>query len=58
MLIEYSLDGVVIPQRPKIGYINATRLCQEAGKLFGDYYRSAQTKGFLNELSSDMGIPM
>lgn len=35
LLIEHSIDGEVVPQRPKDGYINATLLCQQAGKLFG-----------------------
>ena len=58
LLIEHSVDGEVVPQRPTDGYINATRLCQQAGKLFADYYRLAQTKAFLEELSLDMGIPI
>ena len=58
LLIEHSVDGEVIPQRPRDGYINATRLCQQAGKLFGDYYRLTQTKAYLDELSADMGIPI
>ena len=58
MLIEHSLDGQVIPQRPRDGYINATRLCKQAGKLFGHYHESAQTKAFLAELSADIGIPI
>ena len=52
------MDGEVIPQRPRDGYINATRLCKQAGKLFGDYYRLAQTKAYLDELSAVMGIPI
>ena len=58
LLIEHAVDGDVVPQRPTDGYINATRLCQKAGKLFGDYQRLAQTQAFLNELSLDMGIPI
>ena len=45
--IEHSLDGAVIPQRHSDGYINATRLCQRAGKQFNDYHRLGQTKAFL-----------
>ena len=58
MLIEHSLNGEVIPQRPRDGYINATRLCQQTGKFFGNYHQSAQTKAFLKELSADIGIPI
>ena len=56
MLIEHSVDGAIIPQRPRDGYIDATALCKKAGKLFGSYNRSSQTKAFLNELSSVMQI--
>ena len=58
MLIEHSVDGAIIHQRPRDGYVNATQLCQRAGKLFADYNRSAQTKAFLAELALDMGIPI
>ena len=58
LFIEHSVDGDVIHQRPQDGYINATELCQKSGKLFADYHRSAQTQGFLSELSLDMGIPI
>ena len=56
LLIEHSLEGEVVPQRPRDGYINATCLCQQAGKLFGNYYRNAQTQDFLQELSTVMRI--
>ena len=58
LLIEHSVDGEVVPQRPKDGYINATLLCQQAGKHFNDYHRLAQTRAFLNELSAETGIPV
>ena len=58
MLIEHSLDGAVIPQRPRDGYINATLLCHKADKQFGHYHASAQTKAFLEALSLDIGIPI
>ena len=58
LLIEHSLEGVVIPQRPTDGYINATLLCQGAGKQFGHYNSTIQTKAFLEALSADIGIPI
>ena len=58
MLIEHSVAGEVVPQRPIDGYINATLLCQNAGKQFGHYHASAHTKAFLNELSTVIGIPI
>ena len=57
--IEHSIDGgEVVPQRPTDGYINATLLCQNAGKRFNDYHRLGQTKAFLSELSAETGIPV
>ena len=58
MLIEHRVAGEIVPQRPIDGYINATRLCKQAGKLFADYRRLAETQAFLVELESDMGIPI
>ena len=58
MLIEHAVDGGVIPQRPRDGYINATILCQQTGKRFNDYYRLGQTQDYLNELRLETGIPV
>ena len=58
MLIEHSVDGAVIPQRPRDGYINATLLCKHVGKQFGHYREAARTQAFLEELSVDIGIPI
>ena len=58
LLIEHPVNGDVVPQRPQDGYINATRLCKNAGKFFGHYRASAQTKAFLEALSLDIGIPI
>jgi len=58
-LIEHELEGgEIVPQRPHDGYIDATRLCQRAGKNFHDYRRLAQTQAFLQELSLETGIPV
>ena len=58
MLIEHAVDGEVIPQRPRDGYINATILCQQTRKRFNDYYRLGQTQDYLNELRLETGIPV
>ena len=58
LFIEHEVDGAIVPQRPRDGYINATALCQKAGKLFSDYRRLEQTKAFLVELAAVMGIPI
>ena len=57
LFIEHSLEGDVVPQRPRDGYINATLLCNKAGKRFHDYRRLATTEEFLKELSLETGIP-
>ena len=58
LLIEHPVGGEIVTQRPEDGYINATLLCQRAGKSFFDYHRLGQTKAFLEELSLETGIPV
>ena len=58
LFIEHAVDGEVVPQRPTDGYINATLLCKQAGKLFGNYHQTLQTEEFLKALSLDIGIPI
>lgn len=43
---------------PLDGYIDATLMCQAAGKLWGDYWRNAKTKAYVKVLEADMGIPI
>lgn len=57
-IISHEVDGLDIPQRVTDGYINATALCQASGKQFNDYYRLKNTQAFLEELSSETGIPV
>ncbi len=58
-LIERNTENdMPIQQRLMDGYINATELCQASGKSFADYSRLKSTNDFINELSSDMGIPI
>ena len=40
------------------GYIDATAMCQAAGKLWGHYWETATAKNFATELSLDIGIPI
>ena len=58
LLIEHPVNGEVVPQRPRDGYIDATRLCKQAGKRFNNYRQNAQTEAFLAELSAVTGIPV
>lgn len=57
-LIPHEEQGNLINQRLMDGYINATALCQASNKLMGHYLELASTKAFLQELSSDIGIPI
>lgn len=56
--IEREVEHKLIHQRLTDGYINATALCKACGKLLADYTRLKSTEEFLNELSSDVGIPI
>ena len=57
-LIEHEHRGVLVPQRAKDGYVNATAMCKAAGKNWADYNRIGPTKAFFAELSSEMGLPI
>ena len=48
-------QDIVTEIRMKDGFINATKLCKSAGKLWADYYRLKKTQAFLNELNVSMG---
>ena len=55
-LIEHEVGDAIVPQRPMDGYINATRLCQQAGRRFPAYHRNAVTQAFLKQLSIEVQI--
>lgn len=57
-LIEHRVQDSVVDQRQVDGYINATAMCKAAGKLMADYRRLGTTVAYLEELESDMGIPI
>jgi hypothetical protein len=57
-LIDHRVDDFIIHQRKPDGYFDATAMCRAVGRLFADYRRLDTTQEFLNELSSDMGIPI
>ncbi len=58
LFIEHKIEGSVIPQRPRDGYLNATLLCQKAGKQLGHYLANKQTTAFCEALSAKIGIPI
>jgi 5-methylcytosine-specific restriction endonuclease McrA len=55
--LETETGIVKIGQRPD-GYINLTPMVKAARKLVADWLRSEDTKEYLEELSSVMGIPI
>lgn len=57
-IIVHPIAGQVVRQRTRDTYIDATAMCQAAGKLFADYRRLKRTEEFLNALSIVMGIPI
>lgn len=57
-LIPRKVENVVVSQRLIDGYINATAMCQAAGKQLGHYLSNGTTKAFLSALSDDIGIPI
>src|SRR5882757_8516871 len=57
-LIPHPVQGGIIYQRPKDGYINATAMCQAASRQFGHYRENKATRDFLAALSSAIGIPI
>jgi hypothetical protein len=50
--------NAAIRQRITDGYLNATDMCKANKKLYGHWYSLGSTKEYLNELSSDIGIPI
>lgn len=57
-IIVRELEAMPVGQRAKDGYINATAMCEVAGKLWGNYRQLQGTQDFLEELGSDIGIPI
>ncbi len=57
-IIVHPIAGQVVRQRTRDTYIDATAMCEAAGKLFADYWRLKGTKAHLAALSSVMGIPI
>lgn len=56
-IIVHQLEAMPVGQRASDGYINATAMCQAAGKEWSDYRRLANTEDFLREISGSLGIP-
>jgi KilA-N domain len=55
-LIPHEAGKIIVYQRPKDGYINATAMCQAAGRPWSRYWETGPSREFAAELSSDLGI--
>jgi KilA-N domain len=56
-VIVHSVNNVSIGQRADDGFINATTMCQAAGKRMGNYLQNLETTEFVAALSRSTGIP-
>jgi len=56
VLTDSTGKVILIEIRQPDGYVNATKLCQEGGKLWQNYYQNAKTKEFLAALSEEERI--
>lgn len=56
VLIQRNVNGTVIEQRSGDGYINATALCEVAGKRWHNYVRTETTGHFLRALATKTQI--
>lgn len=52
-LIFKSNNELSLYQRPSDGYVDATKMCKQAGKRMNNYLRSTETKEYLRELEVD-----
>lgn len=57
-LIAYEFNSKIFNQRKTDGYIDATGMCQAAGKMLGHYLENKKTKSFIKTLSLAIGIPI
>lgn len=51
-----KINEIVVSEMRGDGYVDATRLCQSAGKRVFDYLRTRRTKEFLDVLARSTGI--
>ena len=56
-LIPREINGFVIHQRAKDGYVNATAMCKAAGKRLGNWSQNADTEKVIEAISRSAGIP-
>ena len=57
-IIVHPIAGQIVRQRTRDTYIDATAMCQAAGKLWGHYWERPANRKFVAALSADIGIPI
>lgn len=57
-LIGHRVEGQLVEQRVKDGYVNATAMCKATGRRWSRYWENPNSKEFAKELSSVLGIPI
>lgn len=55
-IIVHPIAGQLVRQRTRDSYIDATAMCQAAGKRLNNYLRAKRTKKFLKALEADTRI--
>lgn len=56
MNAEGELDSDIIVIRPSDGFMNATKICKQAGVLFKDFLKTRRIKEFLSILQDELGL--
>ena len=56
--IRHVIQGELVEQRSKDGYINATAMCKAANRPWSRYWDTRPTKEFADALAADVGIPI
>ena len=56
-IITHQINGVSVLQRESDGFFNATAMCKASDKKLSHYKSNDTTQEFLDELSTDAGIP-
>lgn len=55
-IIKREANNLPIEQRQADGYLNATAMCQAAGKRWNNYIRQKSTEEFLEALAENKGV--
>lgn len=57
-IIVHPVGGGTVNQRTRDGHIDATGMCQAAGKTWDHYWTNKRSKAFARALEADTGIPV